>query len=186
MYISEIEELLRKIASIRSESFFLPKTTEQDIRKYEKEHGIAFPQELCEWLYFCNGTSLVDGNFLGINRNDEPYLEIIEGYAYKQFWKEKGWIPIGEDGCGDFYVLDTKNRIKEFHPVYFVDQADYFTPDYVVASSLLSFLKFKITDSILYFQHVLEYFWPFDKEKVLAEDPDIALCVTAPLPWDSD
>jgi hypothetical protein len=98
MEFSEIERLLRKLADIRSEKFFLSKTTEQEIVKYGIAHGIVFPRELQEWLCFCNGTFLVDGNFLGINRNDEPYLEISEEYAYKQFWKEKEWIPIGGDG----------------------------------------------------------------------------------------
>ena len=185
----EITQLLACLAIIRKRELLLTQASQLEFDEYEKKYKIFSPEELRGWLKICNGTLVVGGGLFGINKEDK-FLEIANHYKYKDYWKELGWIPISSDGCGDYYVLDTHTQIKNNHPVYFLDQMDYAKPNYVVSSGLWKFLRFRLIEEIEFHEKTSDMYktcyWPFEKEKVIAEDPDILLCKTAPLPWEAD
>jgi hypothetical protein len=97
-------------------------------------------------------------------------------------WKDKGWIPVAGDGCGNYYVLATRGSGVETakRPIYFVDTSmDREKPAYVVASDLWHFLRFILRDELG------RDYWPFKKYRVLEEDPDLEEAPGAPKPWDT-
>ncbi len=113
-------------------------------------------------------------------------------YQWFPEWKEKGWIKVADDGCGDPYVLDTAITVGDTHPVYFIDHETYEgEADYVVASGLWIFLRFLLSDDLesqIDFKQSIphESLWPFDKRFVLAEDPALTHYTgTIPLAWDT-
>jgi len=51
----------------------------------------------------------------------------------------------------------------------------------VAASNLWTFLRFALE----YELELLDWHWPFDREREVQEDPAILECVDVPLPWDA-
>lgn len=159
----EVIRLLHLVASLRQ--IRLPEgTNEKEIAALGVRLNISIPPELYEWLRLCNGPNVGYGGIFGIVPSN-PFFDIETHYNYTPTWKKWGWIPIAGDGCGDFYVLDAHSRIGSTHPVYFLDQQDFDQPDYVVASGLWQFLRFVLQ------KELGSDDWPFDKEKVLKQDP---------------
>lgn len=114
-------------------------------------------------------------------------------YEHYPEWKDKGWIAIAGDGCGDTYVLDTQNTAGATHPIYFIDHETYEgEADYVVASGLWPFLRFLLLNDLrgqdaFHDGGKHESYWPFNAERVLAEDPALRQYKgTVPLAWDAD
>jgi hypothetical protein len=160
--------------------------TDEDINEYERKHDIYIPKEFREWLLIGNGILVEPGAVFGINLPDNTF-ELSRRLNRYLFWRFRGWLPISTDGCGSYYVMDTKTKIKTTHPIYFIDLCDFEKPDYVVASGLWKFLYFLFSRQIIACSYEeLKKYWPFNKECVIAEDPDILLCTTAPLPWEAD
>ncbi|WP_435020921.1 SMI1/KNR4 family protein [Tundrisphaera sp. TA3] len=135
-------------------------------------HGVEIPPEVESWLLFTDGPRIGFGGVYGLRDFKETY-EIHPGF------KERNWLPLGTDGCGDYYVLALDSIDKPLRPVYFIDPyaSGYDTPTYAVASGFWQFLRFM-------FRHELgERGWPFDRAYVLAADPEFAGVRSAPLPW---
>ena len=65
-------------------------------------------------------------------------------------WRDRGWLPVAGDGCGNQYVLVS-------HGIA-----------YVVASDLWTFLRF------LLLRETGDGRWPFDRRAVIAADPELA------------
>jgi hypothetical protein len=84
--------------------------------------------------------------------------------------RDRGWVPVANDGSGDHYVVDAGSGT-----VYFVDQADYDVAAYAAASGLPAFLEFLLEGELG------ERRWPFDASYVLDRDP--ALAGVTPSPW---
>jgi cell wall assembly regulator SMI1 len=173
----EVVRLLKLVARLRN--LTLPEgASEHEIAGLSARLNITIPSELKEWLHSYNGPNIGYGGTFGILPSD-PFLDIESHYNYSATWKQKGWIPIAGDGCGDFYVLDTSYKLGSMHPVYFLDQQDFEHPDYVVASGLWSFLRFLLQ------KEMGHDFWPFEKEEVLEQDPALAeYRGEAPFAWD--
>jgi hypothetical protein len=92
-------------------------------------------------------------------------------------------LPLGTDGCGDYYVLALGSGQDSLRPVFFVDphgEGGYGVPAYAVASGLWPFLRF------LFRRELGERGWPFEARAVLARDPDLAKVQEAPLPWEAN
>jgi hypothetical protein len=175
--------LLFQLKELHSMSL-VPQASDAEIQSYSIKHNIYISDELRQWLKVCNGFPRQPGRTFGINQKNE-HLEIVRFFKIGISWHRKGWLPMASDQCGSYYVLDTSTLIGQTHPVYFIEHTDYEKPQYVVASGLWKFLRFFFMDELLLARHE-EGYWPFDKERVTAEDPDIVLCTTAPLPWKVD
>src|SRR5262245_15594104 len=133
-----------------------PAGWEEEIAQFEVRNRIQVPLELREWL--CSGPGT---------------YEVEETYRFHPIWREKGWIPIAGDGCGNCYVLDTTCTVEPgpgrplpspTHPAYFMDhEEDDDRPSYAVASSFETFLHFMRRDQEMLRQGG-EHYWPFDRE----------------------
>ena len=77
------------------------------------------------------------------------------------------------------YLIAPLRRYGLDHPVCFWDHEtdDPLVPGYVVASDLWHFVRFLLRSELG------ERSWPFDREKVLAEDPAIAKVTGIDLRW---
>jgi hypothetical protein len=144
---------------------------EIEITAFSERTGMYVPNELWEWLSSFNGPLVGPQGILGI-RPDEPFLDIESWLAQTPWWIEKGWIPIAGDGCGNFFVMDSKNQVGGTHPVYFIDcGVSRHIPDYIVASGLWPFLRFLLIHDRIADEE--ERYWPHDRNRVLSEDPQL-------------
>lgn len=137
----------------------------------------ALPASVQSWLALCDGVE-VDERLHGLGAIVET-LEIFDE------WKEKGWTPIGDDVCGNYYVCIPcdLNGVTRF-PVVFLDaERDY--EGYIVASDPAIFYVEQLKETLLALAEEDDEWdsWPFDEETRLAEDPEITAFGVA-LPWD--
>ena len=171
--------------------------SDDDIVGFEKRTGLKVPPLLRSWLRTSNGPCVGSGGVYGF-RPDRPFLDIEHKLQLYPAWIELGWIPIANDGCGNYYLVVMRNEFGEGEPVVFLDTLQGETePTYVVASDTWHFLRFYVKDEldqmkrpILSTEEVLRRAsespdWPFNKEFVLREDPDIQKFSSATLPWDA-
>lgn len=141
------------------------------------------PPELQSWLLRCNCPPVGPGGLFGVCP-DDPSQDIEAHYRRFPLWRNKGWIPVAGDGCGNFYVLDLNTRTRSGHPILFLDHENSVeevcdTPSYVVASSLWPFLRY-----ILLAEKKAAYsIWK--EHEALREDPGLADNVGIPRPWET-
>jgi len=148
-------------------------TTGDAISAFERRTGLVVPASLAEWLRFANGACVGPGGLLGI-RPQRASLDIEGVLRSYPLWKENGWIPVASDGCGNYYVVNT----RETDVVYFIDTAsNMHRLSYAVSSGHWRFLWFLLA------RELGNKGWPFSKEYVLSIDPEILKCTSAPLPW---
>ena len=151
-----------------------------EIDSFSRRTGIAIPSELRDWLRFTNGPCIGPGGIFGIHPRRE-HLDIEGIYEFVPEFKTNNWIPVGTDGCGDYYVLAVTSPDYPLQPVYFVDvwqDGRYSVPTYAVASSFLQFLRFLFRQEL-----EREPGWPFDSTMVLVIDPELAKVKSAKMPW---
>lgn len=151
--------------------------TEEDLVAFRSRTGVDLPEDVKAWLRITNGAP----GFFGI------------GWAQRgcnmedlwQLWPEmraKGWIPIGSDEFGNFFVRvvpEPGGRGGVFH----VEATSMDRLVYVAASDALHYALFHL-------EHLEAYRlrrtsgWPQDKEHVLSQDPEMAHVEGAPFYWD--
>lgn len=127
--------------------------------------GHTLPAALRAWLAECDGVIAGPGSIYGVD-------EIVELLGLLPEWRDRGWVLVANDGCGDHYVVDAASGT-----VFFVDQADLDVAAYAVGSGLSVFLEFLLESELG------ERRWPFDASYVLDRDP--ALAAATPLPWEA-
>jgi hypothetical protein len=180
----DVTALLAQV-SLPPEHRLLRGASDAAIATFEQECGFALPPEQRGWLRLCNGALAGPGGLLGINP-DPPWLDIGVLYRLIPQWLDNRWIPVADDGCGNYYVLDAGGPTSESHPVYFIDhERGYDAPAYRVASGLWQFLWFLLTSELERGSGIRPK-WPFDHHYVLEHDPEIGAAPCAvPLPWDA-
>lgn len=159
-----------------------PGQSDSEIDGFTERTGLPVPAELREWLRFSNGPCIGPGGIFGI-RPRSKHFDMEAVYEFLPEFKEKNWLPLGTDGCGNYYVLDLASEPESLRPVYFVDayqDRGYSRPTYAVASGLWLFLRF------LFRAELGENGWPFDTRFVLSCDPLLAEVRGAPLPWEAN
>jgi hypothetical protein len=159
-----------------------PGLSDSEIDGFAERTGLAIPPELREWLRFTNGPCIGPGGIYGI-RPRRKHLDMEAVYEYLPEFKKNRWLPLGTDGCGNYYVLALASEPESLRPVYFVDayqDGGYGRPTYAVASELWQFLRF------LFRAELGKGGWPFDSRTVLRSDPMLAQVYGAPLPWKAD
>lgn len=172
----EVISLLHKVLALKEQS--PPSgTNETEILGFAIQNNLDVPPDLKAWLCVCNG-SYIGGGLFGVHTL-ERWLDVDSFYELYPSWKKQGWIPIAGDGCGNYYVLGKHSCTVSGHPVFFIDtHEDADCLAYVVASGLWQFLRFVLR------QEIGEDYWPFNKQKVLEQDPMIEKCQEALLPWE--
>ncbi|WP_081752686.1 SMI1/KNR4 family protein [Kallotenue papyrolyticum] len=150
---------------------------DEEIAAFTERTGVAVPSEVAELLRFMNGPYVGHKVLLGII--DHEYRGIEPIYQLYPYWKDRGWLPIGGDGCGNYYVVPTRGEFGPGYPVFFVDTMDDpDVPAYIVASNVVRFVEFLILNELG------EIDWPWDKNEVLKKDPDILRYCRIPIPWE--
>jgi hypothetical protein len=144
--------------------------------------GLPIPDELRAWLGCCNGPLVGPGGLFGI-RPDWDFLDIEARASGFPWWREKRWIPVAGDGCGNYYVLDLRSKTRSGHPTLFLDWADSVensldTASYVVASGLWPFLRYILSCEIN------EGYDLWNQREALRHDSGLADIRDLPLPWE--
>ena len=149
-----------------------------DALSNEQKHVYeTLPTSVQNWLALCNGID-VDERLYGLD-------EIIETRKLFDIWQEKGWTPIGDDGCGNYYVCVpyTVNAEIRFPVVFLDSEWDY--RGYIVASDPAVFYVEQLKETLvaLAAEDDEAESWIFDEKTRLAEDPEITT-FGIPLSWD--
>lgn len=137
--------------------------------------GGGLPRDqIMRWLLACPGLVLPDGQcLLGATGGPESLRieSVLESYPV---FVERSWLPIADDGCGNYWVLHGDGGVA------FVDcSSDSTALAYAVASGLGEFLvPFLIPN-------LRTEGWPFDERTALAWDAELAR-TDIPLPWTAD
>lgn len=140
--------------------------------------GIHMPSSLRTWLAITNAPSIGAWDVFGIESRHE-YLNIEHHYQRLPAWKQKKWIPVAGDGRARYYVLITWEEFGPGFPVVYVDaNTSVDKPAFIVASDLWCFLR------ALLEKERSNTRWPFDKDELLAFDPEIARFEGVAMPWD--
>lgn len=151
-----------------------------DCIEFESRTGLSLPTEVRDWLMLSNGPCAGPGGFYGI-RPARQLLDLETVLAQHPSWMAKGWIPIAGDGCGNTYVIATKNEFGDGHPVLFIDSQDSDdVPAYIVASGLQHFLTFILE------KELGKRGWPFDRAFVISADDRIESFHSVRLPWNAE
>jgi hypothetical protein len=173
--------------------------TDQELDEFSARTGVSLPSGLREWLKITNGTA----GYFGIPPVQRD-CNIEEIWGYYPEWKEKAWIPIARDGCGNYYVQFVPLADNpSIQPVAFVESIG--DSVYVVASDALRFVLFQMEEDFgihaeLAKAEGLEEFWPrwklekdapdmlvqawpFNKKYMLFRDPQLAYIKNLPMPW---
>jgi hypothetical protein len=152
--------------------------TEKDLRAFRSRTGIELPEDVKQWLKITNGAP----QFFGIG-------EAQKGSNMEELWRlcprlrDIGWIPVGEDNFGNYFVRvasESGGRSGVFY-------AEATMPDkleYAVASDTLHFALFYLR----HFEACQSWKmsgWPEDKSFVLSQDPELARVEGAPFYWDA-
>lgn len=179
----ETINLLHKLSDIDGQE--LPKGVQQsEMEDFERRNNILLSPNLQEQFITCNGAALGPGGIFGI-RNPKNFLDIEYIWSLMPEWKNREWLPLASDGSGDYYVVDLECKIGFDHPVFFVDQSDLNALSYIVASDIWHFFRGLFLTEIEQDPETCEFYWPFDKEQVLKEDPALEEYKgTAPFAWD--
>jgi cell wall assembly regulator SMI1 len=143
--------------------------TAAELATLEHTLGFPLPNDLRAWLTVCRGSLAGPGGLYGVDTAPTSIASVLDLYPD---WRDRRWIPVAGDGCGNHDVL-------EAGAVFFVDtMASVDAFDYVVASGLIPFLTFLLE------RELGAKGWPFDADYVFARDPALAH-VSEPslLPW---
>jgi cell wall assembly regulator SMI1 len=147
-----------------------------DIMKLEKDIGFPLPETLKQWLTVTNAPCVGTGGFIGISPKRKS-LDIYSIYENYPNWKSHQWIPMANDGSGNFYVAVIDK--SEVEAIGFIDTMENLTHlAFVVASDIIIFIKMFIM------MQSGERRWPYNKKFVVEKDP----CILnkrhiAPMPW---
>jgi hypothetical protein len=109
----------------------------------------------------------VQGGIFGICPLNE-YLDTEGRFHRRPRFKDEGWIPTAADGSGNVCVLATRSTTRSGHPIYFCDHEQSYDATFVVASGLWQFLRFLLR------REMGADYWPYERDRVLAEDPGLA------------
>lgn len=149
--------------------------------------GYALPDEYLEWLASCNGGYTVDLQVLYGLMNPEKcpedlrHSDVVEDTAwFARMYSEDPLLldvvgnrlaVVGADRCGDYYLLRCVPDAFGCRPVYFLDSLNKEWM-WIMASDWWHFIV-GFLSSVIYDAEEREapFWWPFERERVLAFDP---------------
>ena len=153
------------------------------------------PPDCLEWLAICNG---IEGGCIQNLYGHDSIMEhcTISEDVYEG-WKKLQYFPLGNDRCGDYYyAIPFKKGGETYFPVVFVEGSqpgqELGKCTHIMASSVPIFLKYflqLIQYELRYFYDEggksYDFWWPYDKDLVLRNDPEIA-SFNITLPWEEE
>jgi cell wall assembly regulator SMI1 len=162
-----------------------------EIVALEGRLGIRVPDDLREWLKISNGAFAGTVPIYGVHHGDHP-LGMEEVLRIFPSWRENKWIPVADDGCGNYYVMATQGEFGKGYPIFFVEAVtDETAPRYIVASDLGHFLVLVMESELAQrdldpVETELEPSPWFNEQEVLHDDPAVLNFHGVPLPWNAD
>lgn len=172
---SRIRELLSKLT--HPDNKIPDGLSKAEIIKLSQKIDITLPKDFSSVLEITNAPYINGQVLLGVSSEDHRSLEAV--YQMYPKWKYWGWLPIANDGCGNYYIIPTKNDFGEGYPVIFIESTiNSETPGYIVASNVAIFIEFLIERELKMSR------WPFDKQLLLSRDPNIQNYQNVNLPWE--
>ncbi len=171
---------------------------EEDLQAFMDRTKLILPPEIRAWYRIANGLGVGSSSFFEIKsrirnriRQNHAASEVEYIYSFLPEFRESGWLPIGDDGCGSYYIIPLRGDFGQGFPVVFLDHEDEYNPTYIVASDLEHFVKFLIEERVKNAPpppgelRFLSLDWPFVKEKVVRKDPAILNFTGVRLPWEA-
>jgi hypothetical protein len=156
-----------------------PGASDKQLDLFSKQFGIPIPSDLSEWLRITNGGA----GFFGV-APVHPDRDIEVMWKIRPYWLEKGWIPVGTDTFGNFYVLVPEIDKHLRGGVCFVEGTQSDQLSFTVASDTLHYAEFELEMRTVMKSYDDEYRWRCDKEFVTSKDPKIVEVAVAPMRWD--
>jgi cell wall assembly regulator SMI1 len=170
-------ELLEDPSLMREEDDLSGPADPDAISRFEAEFGLVLPEAVRDWLGHHNGGGV--GNQIACGLGTGAAWEIEDILRREPVWKDRGWIPVGADGFGDYYLAASRSSREPEGLIFFVDQMDFEAPAYVVGSGVWHFLYGLACDELR-----SEDWWPFERDRMLEVDPALTTVDAVPLPWD--
>lgn len=145
--------------------------SETELERLAASFGRPLPADAMAWLRLCNGSRAGEGGILSTE-------QICDELNFWPALRERGWLPIAGDGCGNTYVVDTDSpsaALGFFEPIASDDELQYY-----LASSLPIFLSCwlqqeaterSLTDAEA--DDPTRIRWPFDRRAALQIDPEL-------------
>lgn len=174
----EVQSLLGRVPAPPEETIPSGLSDEQ-IQQFEIAYDLTIPTQLRDWLKTSNGPCVGPGGIVGVgtSRDSQDAASIFANYTE---WQDNGWFPLAGDGCGNYYVVATRNDFGTGEPVLFIDvNEDSSNPAFIAASDTWRFLSFLLR------KELNETRWPYSKADVLREDPKIDSFTYVALPWEA-
>ena len=164
-----------------------PGASELEVQAFERLYGLRLPPTVRDWF------SVVNGAFCGT----QGFLGLDDYRVDSKYFLAKSWLPVADDGCGDYYLIDLTGPDQGDYPVFFWDhetgqeiESGALIKGYAVASNLwifsLMFLKHEFARAGASQDVGERWHWPFDRHRTLQHDPNLARVKSAPLPWKAD
>jgi len=156
-----------------------PGASNAELDAFSKRTGIELPDDVRAWLRITNGAT----GYFGIAPTQEG-CDIEEMWSLAPEWQQRGWIPVGVDAYGNYYVRVSQGDDDSANAVCFVEGTNRDKLAYAAATDTLHFATFSLKECIV-LNVGREHGWPFDESLVLSQDPGLAEVTVAPLPWDA-
>ena len=157
----------------------LEQATDEALHAFTERTGLELPEDVRTWLKIANGLYVGNQGLLGIPTKHSTF-DMEETLELHPTWTDKGWLPVGDDGFGNYYVIPLKGDYGPGFPVVFFDhETDMDSAQYIVASDLEHFIRFLIECELRITG------WPFGKEEMLERDPAILNFTGVALPWET-
>ncbi len=171
---------LEKLKRLVGRDAFPDGATDDEIRGAELELEFAIDDDYKALLRFSNGPCIGgDGVIAFFSVAKYGANKLVENIDER--WRDRKWLPVTTDGCGNTFVLVTLDGVPG-RPVGFVEGISIRPePAYLVASSFRAFLKFWVGDRGKRMKG-----WPFARELFERFDPELLTTVPERLqPWNA-
>ncbi len=188
--MTELEEIKRLIKQFNAPGDFPAPLSNKELEAFGAIIGIELPNDLRDWLKISNGALVGTVPVYGLHRGNAP-LSMERILRIFPLWRDRKWIPVAGDGCGNYYVMATQQEFGEGFPIVFVRPvSDKAPPRYIAASDLGHFLVFLMetelrNDALDAADMEVEPSLWFNKERALRDDPAILKFHGVPLPWEA-
>jgi hypothetical protein len=171
------------------------------VAKLSADLGVVIPADLAHWLEW-RTVRLESGKKVLTTGSDDQASNIEYVLASHPVLLREGFLPVIEDVFGNVFALSQHHSHEHGTPVVFFDHdLSLQEPHYVVASTLWMFLRFLFEregellrintlydpdDDAWSEAYDAAIYWPFDRARVLAVDPELQRCGAAALPWEKE